>query len=78
MAKAKIFRSGNCQAVRLPKAFRFDVDELEILRRGQDVILRKPPRKCLSAAFELLASLPDDFMEGDRKDRAPQRRRADP
>lgn len=37
---AKIFKSGNSQAVRLPKEFRFDVDEVEILREGDAVILR--------------------------------------
>jgi antitoxin VapB len=37
---AKIFKSGNSQAVRLPKDFRFDVDEVEILREGDAVILR--------------------------------------
>ncbi len=37
---AKIFRSGNSQAVRLPKAFRFTVDEVEISREGDAVVLR--------------------------------------
>ncbi|BAT58765.1 antitoxin VapB1 [Variibacter gotjawalensis] len=37
---AKIFQSGNSQAVRLPKDFRFDVSEVEISRDGDAVILR--------------------------------------
>ena len=37
---AKSFRSGNSQAVRLPKAFRFTVDEVEISREGDAVVLR--------------------------------------
>jgi antitoxin VapB len=37
---AKIFKSGNSQAVRLPKAFRFAVDEVEISREGDAVVLR--------------------------------------
>lgn len=37
---AKVFRSGNSQAVRLPKDFRFDVEEVEISREGDAVILR--------------------------------------
>jgi antitoxin VapB len=36
---AKVFWSGRSQAVRLPKAFRFDTDEVTIRRRGQSVIL---------------------------------------
>ncbi|MGD0966476.1 MAG: AbrB/MazE/SpoVT family DNA-binding domain-containing protein, partial [Candidatus Acidiferrales bacterium] len=44
MRKARIFKSGNSQAVRLPKEFRFQVEEVEILRRGGDVVLREPKR----------------------------------
>jgi antitoxin VapB len=35
-----VFTSGNSQAVRLPKAFRFDAKVVEIERRGDEVILR--------------------------------------
>lgn len=35
-----VFTSGNSQAVRLPKAFRFDAKTVEIERRGDEVILR--------------------------------------
>ncbi|MBC8438206.1 MAG: AbrB/MazE/SpoVT family DNA-binding domain-containing protein, partial [Deltaproteobacteria bacterium] len=38
MNTAKIFRSGNSQAVRLPKEFQFDVSEVEIYRRGDEVV----------------------------------------
>lgn len=34
MKTAAVFKSGNSQAVRLPKEFQFDVAEVEILRRG--------------------------------------------
>lgn len=74
MAKAKVFKSGNSQAVRLPKEFRFDVEEVEILRRGQEVVLRKPKRN-LEHAFDLLASMPRDFPSEGRKDRRPQKRK---
>lgn len=73
MPKAKVFKSGNSQAVRLPKEFRFDVPEVEILRRGQEVVLRKPKRN-LEHAFDALASMPRDFLSGGRKDRKPQKR----
>jgi antitoxin VapB len=39
MATAKVFWSGRSQAVRLPKEFRFDTDEVRISRRGATVIL---------------------------------------
>ena len=73
MSKAKIFKSGNSQAVRLPKEFRFDVKEVEILRRGDEIVLREP-RRTLAHAFELLTSMPEDFFADGRKDEPPQER----
>ncbi|MGH8499344.1 MAG: antitoxin [Methylococcales bacterium] len=73
MHTAKIFKNGNSQAVRLPKEFQFDVDEVEILRRGPEIILRKKQEN-LNQAFELLTSLPDDFYEHDREDALPEER----
>jgi antitoxin VapB len=37
---AKIFTTGRSQAVRLPKAFRFNTTEVTIERQGDAVILR--------------------------------------
>lgn len=73
MSKARVFKSGNSQAVRLPKEFRFDATEVEIFRRGQEVVLRKP-RRNLAHAFAMLAAMPADFMAEGRKDQAPQKR----
>lgn len=39
MPSAKIFWSGRSQAVRLPKEFRFDVDEVRIRREGMALVL---------------------------------------
>jgi antitoxin VapB len=63
MSIAKVFKSGNSQAVRLPKEFRFASPQVEIFRRGDEVVLRElGRRKTLS---ELLAGLPAaDFPEG--------------
>ena len=41
MSYARVFKSGNSQAVRLPKEFRFDVEQVEIFRRGEEVVLRE-------------------------------------
>ncbi|MBT3807376.1 MAG: antitoxin [Desulfobacula sp.] len=65
MNTAKIFRSGNSQAVRLPKDFQFDVSEVEIYRRGDEVVLRKKLQN-LSRVFDLLTDMSDDFMEDGR------------
>lgn len=51
MTTAKIFRHGGSQAVRLPKAFRFEGTEVSIERRGNAVVLtpkRKPKLKTLA------------------------------
>ena len=60
MTTARVFKSGNSQAVRLPKEFRFQAAEVEIFRRGDEIVLREKPRS-LADAFDLLASLPEDF-----------------
>ena len=39
MDTAKIFWTGRSQAIRLPKAFRFDSTEVRIRRQGNSVIL---------------------------------------
>lgn len=36
---AKLFRNGRSQAVRLPKEFRFDGDEVYVRRDGESVVL---------------------------------------
>ena len=75
MTHARIFQSGNSQAVRLPKEFRFDVDQVEIFRRGDEVVLR-PVSSNAAAIFDALAALPDDFMADGRDDTSPQEREA--
>ncbi len=59
MATARVFKSGNSQAVRLPKQFRFSGKEVEIFRRGDEIVLREKSRGMVRA-FELLANLPID------------------
>ena len=59
MTTAKVFKSGNSQAVRLPKEFRFTSDEVEIFRRGDEVVLREKPRT-LMEAIKAWCELPDD------------------
>ena len=71
--EAKIFRSGNSQAVRIPKEFRFDGAEVEIFKRGDEVILKAKPKN-LGAAFKLLTEMPSDFMADGRDDAVPQER----
>jgi antitoxin VapB len=45
MARAKIFKHGGSQAVRLPKEFRFEVEEVDIRKEGDAVIIEAPKRR---------------------------------
>jgi antitoxin VapB len=73
MATAKVFRSGNSQAVRLPKQFRVASKEVEIFRRGDEIVLREMG-KGLARAFDILANLPDNVLSEGRRDSPPQKR----
>jgi antitoxin VapB len=74
MSTAKVFRSGNSQAVRLPKEFRVKSKEVDIFRRGDEIVLKEKIGN-LRPAFDLLAGLPDDFDLPDRRKDTPQKRK---
>jgi virulence-associated protein VagC len=66
MATAKIFRNGRSQAVRLPKEFRFEGQEVNIRRSGKKVILEPKKRRPWPRDYwKSWGSVPKDF-------RAPQ------
>jgi antitoxin VapB len=74
MGTARVFRSGNSQAVRLPKQFRVNSDEVEIFRRGDEIVLREKDGT-MTRAFELLAGLPEDLSLPGREKDLPQKRK---
>ena len=73
MTTAKVFMSGRSQAVRLPKEFRFEGTEVEIFRRGDEVILREKP-VTVDRLFKVLAQMPNDFYAEERVDEPLQER----
>ncbi len=73
MRTTKIFISGNSQAVRIPKEFHLNGDEVEIFKRNDDIVIREKPKNLLRA-FKLMTQLPDDFFAEGRKDKPPQKR----
>jgi len=73
MKTAKVFRSGNSQAVRIPKEFQFQGQEVEIRRRGDALVLR-PLRRTWAALTSSLALFTEDFMAEGRRQPVPQRR----
>ena len=62
MEIAKIFWSGRSQAVRLPKEFRFQTEEVRIRRHGNAVIL-EPISTDWGWLDALVGKLDDDFVQ---------------
>ena len=60
MATAKVFQSGNSQAIHLPKAFRVETHEVVISRRGDEVVLPEK-RPSLDDLLDPLPPWPDDI-----------------
>jgi antitoxin VapB len=72
--RAKVFKSGNSQAVRIPREFHLDDDEVEIRRRGRTLVLQ-PRKRSWAPLFESLDKFTDDFMAEGRKQPKLQKRR---
>jgi antitoxin VapB len=66
MKTAKVFKSGNSQAVRIPKEFHLEGHEVEIRKRGGSLILR-PRKESWAALIESLKKFSDDFMDQGRR-----------
>jgi antitoxin VapB len=75
--RAKLFRNGRSQAVRLPAEFRFPGSEVYVRRDPEsgDVILSRRPDSW-EEFFNLTAKLdiPEDFLS-NRRDTPPQKRK---
>lgn len=56
---AKLFQNGKSQAVRLPKEFRFEGDEVYIRKQGDDVVL-SPQKDPLQRFLNSLAMFDDE------------------
>lgn len=66
MKTAKVFKSGNSQAVRIPKEFHLEGEEVEIRRKGESLILR-PKKQSWAALIDSLEKFTDDFMADGRR-----------
>ncbi len=67
MQTAKLFASGRSQAVRLPKAFRFEGEEVAVKRMGVGVLLLP-----IESPWEIMQTALDDFEPNFKIERAPQ------
>ncbi len=82
LATAKVFTNGNSQAIRLPKAFRVDVDEMWIARNEVTGEITLKPKdsetlrqRRLDALMAAIADnpLPDDFLsDASRQNKPPK------
>ena len=72
MAIAKVFKSGNSQAIRLPKEFRLKVTQVELVREGDDIVIRQPKKSTLMDAYDAFAGIADDFLKDGRNDPPPE------
>jgi len=73
---AKLFVTGRSQAVRLPREYRFEGEEVFIRRdpaSGDVVLSRKPDTWAGFLALAARTEVPDDFMD-DRQDSPPSER----
>lgn len=62
-ATAKLFWTGNSQAVRLPKAFRFEGTEVRIKKQGRQVIIEPAETQDWAWLDKLRAMPKDDSFE---------------
>lgn len=70
---AKVFTNGRSQAIRIPKEYRFEDDEIYISKLGDSVILT--PKKSAWANMILGAEMMDkDLFDDEIKDEKPQSR----
>lgn len=73
MSIARVIQAGDHQTIELPQEFHFDSDEVEVFRRGNEVILRQKPKNA-SIIFDLISCLPEDILSDGRTDDVPQSR----
>lgn len=66
MMTAKLFENGRSQAVRLPKEYRFEGDEVSINKVG-DIVILMPKKNKWSGLLNSLELFSDDFMADGRE-----------
>lgn len=64
MTTAKLFQHGGSQAVRLPKAFRFEGTEVVIEKRGDEVVLKPKSRPGLKTLNDVARHMRENFPQG--------------
>jgi antitoxin VapB len=76
MHTAKVFQNGRSQAIRLPKEFRVETDEVYLKKTPEGFLVI--PRDPWEVFYEGVAELSEDFMAAGRKQAKPQSRKWKP
>ncbi|TAN06482.1 MAG: AbrB/MazE/SpoVT family DNA-binding domain-containing protein [Rhodanobacteraceae bacterium] len=63
MQTVKVFTLGKAQAVRIPVRYRFDTDEVEIFKRGDELVLRAKPESAAEVFARARALAGDAFKD---------------
>jgi antitoxin VapB len=71
---AKVFRNGASQAVRLPKEFRFDAEEVCVKRIGSALLLY-PKDAAWGLMADAIGRADDDFMAARGQPAKPDKRK---
>ena len=68
-SNSRVFRSGNSQAVRIPRELAYDDvgQEVEIERKGDTLLIRPVYRKKLTGIADVFAMFSPDFMADGRE-----------
>jgi antitoxin VapB len=72
MAKAKVFMNGRSQAIRLPKEFRVEGDEVYITKENGRIIIFEKPQKTWAEIVKDMPSFPDFDVGRDKISRKPR------
>lgn len=73
MMTAKIFENGRSQAVRLPKEYRFNGEEVAVNKIG-DIVVLMPKESKWSGFLASLNLFSEDFLSDGRGEDLPQER----
>ncbi|MBS0617862.1 MAG: AbrB/MazE/SpoVT family DNA-binding domain-containing protein [Spirochaetes bacterium] len=67
MVRTRVFKSGDSQAVRIPKAFRFSGKEVYIEKSGDTIILRPTTRTRWDTARKAILEFSGDIFADGRE-----------
>lgn len=73
MMTAKVFENGRSQAVRIPKEYRFNTDEVAINKIG-DIVMLVPKAAKWSSFIQAIDMFSSDIFENGRQDDIQQER----